>query len=43
MSLEYLLTTGVFVVGFIAISTLLMRVLVGSMAIKTLLFSLPVG
>lgn len=43
MSLEYLLTSGVYVVGFLALSALLMRVLIGTMAIKTLLFSLPVG
>lgn len=43
MSLEYLLTTGVFVLGFLAVTELLMRALIGSMAIKTLLFSLPVG
>ena len=43
MSFDYLLTTGALVVGFLAIVTLLMRALVGSMAIKTFLFSLPVG
>lgn len=43
MSLEYLLTTGALVIAFLTIMTLLMDALVGSMAIKTFLFSLPVG
>ena len=43
MSLDYLLTTGALLVGFVAIVVLLMRALVGSMAIKTFLFSLPLG
>lgn len=43
MTLEYLLTTGALVVAFLVVLTLLMRALVGSMAIKTFLFSLPVG
>jgi hypothetical protein len=43
MSLEYLLTTGALVVGFLVILKLLMDALVGSMAIKSFLFSLPVG
>ncbi|MEM9707636.1 MAG: hypothetical protein AAF871_02505 [Pseudomonadota bacterium] len=43
MSLDYLLTTGALLVGFVAVVTLLIDALVGSMAIKTFLFSLPVG
>jgi len=43
MSLEYLLTTGALVIAFLTVVTLLMKALVGSMAIKTFLFSLPVG
>lgn len=43
MSLEYLLTTGAFVIAFLVVLTLLMDALVGSMAIKSFLFSLPVG
>lgn len=43
MSLEYLLTTGALVIAFLTIVTLLMDALVASMAIKTFLFSLPVG
>ncbi len=43
MSLEYLLTTGVFVAGFLALSVKLIEALVGSMAIKSILFALPVG
>lgn len=43
MSLEYLLTTGAFVIAFLVVLTLLMEALVGSMAIKSFLFSLPVG
>lgn len=43
MSLEYLLTTGALLIAFLATMKLLMDALVGSMAIKTFLFSLPVG
>lgn len=43
MSLEYMLTTGALVVAFLALVKLMMDALVGSMAIKTFLFSLPVG
>ena len=43
MSLEYLLTTGALVVAFLVVLTLLMEALTGAMAIKTFLFSLPVG
>lgn len=43
MSLEYLLTTGALVIAFLTIVSLLMEALVASMAIKTFLFSLPVG
>ncbi len=43
MSLEYLLTTGALVIAFFTIMKLLMDALAGSMAIKTFLFSLPVG
>lgn len=43
MTLEYLLTTGALLVAFLVVLTLLMEALIGSMAIKTFLFSLPVG
>ena len=43
MNLEYLLTTGAMLTAFLVISTLLMRALVASHAIKTYLFSLPEG
>ena len=43
MSLEYLLTTGAFVIGFLVVLKLLMDALAGSMAIKSFLFSLPLG
>lgn len=43
MSLEYLLTTGALVVGFLVVLQLLMEALKGSMAIKSFLFSLPLG
>ena len=43
MSLEYLMTTGALVTAFLVVLKLLMDALVGSMAIKTFLFSLPVG
>ncbi len=43
MSNDYLLTTGALLVAFLAVSKLLMEALIGSMAIKTFLFSLPVG
>ena len=41
--LDYLLTAGVFVAGFLALALALVEALVGAMAIKSLLFSLPVG
>ena len=43
MSLEYLMTTGALVIAFLVVLALLMEALVGSMAIKSFLFSLPVG
>ena len=43
MSLEYLLTTGALVIAFLSTVLFLIEALVGSMAIKTFLFSLPVG
>ncbi len=43
MSLEYFLTTGALVIGFLTIMKLLIDALIASMAIKTFLFSLPVG
>lgn len=43
MGLDYLLTVGIVVVGFVALVIALMQALAGSMAIKTYLFSLPVG
>ena len=43
MSLEYLMTTGGLVIAFLSIVLFLTEALVGSMAIKTFLFSLPVG
>lgn len=43
MSLEYLMTTGALVIAFLSTVLFLMEALVGSMAIKTFLFSLPVG
>ena len=43
MSLDYLLTAGAVLVAFLTLSVLLMHALVGSMAIKTFLYSLPVG
>lgn len=43
MSLEYLMTTGALVIAFLVVLKLLMDALVGSMAIKSFLFSLPVG
>lgn len=43
MSLEYMLVTGAYVVGFLALAAMLMRALIGSMTVKTLLFSMPVG
>ncbi len=42
-SFEYLLTGGGALLAFMGIMMLLKRVLVSSMAIKTLLYSLPVG
>lgn len=43
MSLEYLLTTGALVISFLVLVVLLREALVGSMAIKSFLFSLPLG
>lgn len=43
MSLDYLLTTGALVITFLVLVTLLREALVGSMAIKSYLFSLPLG
>lgn len=42
-SLDYLLVTGVFVVGFLALSLMLLQALVSSTAIKSVILSLPVG
>mgnify|MGYP003383436222 CR=1 FL=1 len=42
-SLDYLLVTGVFAVGFLALSLLLLDALVASTAIKSVVLSLPVG
>ena len=41
--LDYLLAMGLFVVGFLALSLALVRALAASTAIKSLIFSLPVG
>lgn len=43
MGLEYLVTTGALVIGFLVVLNLLMEALAGSMAIKSFLFSLPLG
>ncbi|WP_264464716.1 hypothetical protein [Kangsaoukella pontilimi] len=43
MSLDYLLTVGAYVIGFLTISYMLMEALVGSMAIKAFVYSLPLG
>lgn len=43
MSLDYLLTTGALLIAFVVLMTLLREALIGSMAIKTYLFSLPLG
>jgi len=43
MSLDYLLTTGALLISFVVLMTLLREALIGSMAIKTFLFSLPLG
>ena len=43
MSLEYLMTTGGLVIAFLSTVLFLMEALAASMAIKTFLFSLPVG
>jgi len=42
-SVDYLLVTGVFVVGFLALSLLLLEALVSATAIKSVVLSLPVG
>lgn len=42
-SIDYLLVTGVFVAGFLALSLLLLRALVAATAIKSVVMSLPVG
>lgn len=42
-SFEYMLTGGAALMAFMGIMMLLRRVLVSSMTIKTLLYSLPVG
>lgn len=43
MSLDYLLTTGALLIAFVVLMVLLREALIGSMAIKTFLFSLPLG
>ena len=42
-SADYLLITGLFVTAFLALSLTLLRALASSMAIKALVFALPVG
>ena len=42
-SIDYLLVTGVYVVGFLALSLMLLQALVASTAIKSIILSLPVG
>lgn len=42
-SIDYLLVTGVFVAGFLALSLLLLQALVSATAIKSVIMSLPVG
>lgn len=43
MSIDYLLTTGALVIAFLVLVALLREALIGSMAIKSFLFSLPLG
>ncbi len=42
-SFEYMLVGGAALLGFMGIMMLLQRVLISSMTIKTLIYSLPVG
>jgi len=42
-SLDYLLVTGIYVAGFLALSLLMLQALVASTAIKSVVLSLPVG
>lgn len=43
MNVEYLLTTGAYVIGFLVVLNLLFDALKSSMSIKSFLFSLPLG
>jgi hypothetical protein len=42
-NIDYLLVTGVFVVGFLALSLMMLDALVNATAIKSIVLSLPVG
>jgi hypothetical protein len=42
-TIDYLLVTGVFVVGFLALSLLLVDALVSATAIRSVVLGLPVG